>query len=335
MRILLIANYSETGGGISVQVRLLQEKLRKEGIECDILSTKGSPFKRVKSVIWLLSHGREYDILHMHACSDKGFLPAIIGITTGRLLGKRTVLTYHGGGAEGYFRRKTRLVKHYLNRTSANIVLSEFIGRVFDQYGLEYIVIPNIIELQDRPTRRRNYLQPNYISIRALSDTYNLECTLRAFEYVVKKKPEATLTLLGEGPSREKLEEMVKNREIPHISFVGHVNNEEIYQYLDKADIMVSSSRFDNMPVSILEGFNAGVLVISSRVGGVPYMIEDGKNGLLFDNDNAEMMADQMLHAVEDQGHSRQMIEAARRSLGKYRWENNKLLLFRLYNGNL
>ena len=335
MKVLLIANYSETGGGISVQVKLLQEKLCSEGLECGILTTKGSVFRRLKSVFRLFIQGRKYDVFHIHACSGKGFLPAIIGITAGKLLGKRTVLTYHGGGAEEFFRAKTRLVKYFLNRTSANIVLSGFIGQVFDEYGLKYTVIPNIIDFQEKTTSGKTHLRPNYISIRALSDTYNIECTLFAFESVVKQKPEATLTILGDGPSRKSLEELVRSRGIPHVSFVGHVDNDSIYRYLDKADVMVSSSRFDNMPVSILEGFNAGLLVIASRVGGVPYMIEEGKNGLLFDNDNAEMMAEKMLYVVNNQELSMRMIEASRQSLDKYRWDNNKPMLLNLYHGNL
>lgn len=335
MRVLLIANYSKDGGGISVQVKLLQEKLRQEGVSCDILSTRGSLLQRMKSVFRLYSQGRKYDVFHIHACSDKGFLPAIIGVTSGRFLGKRTVLTYHGGGAEGYFRKHPRLVRYYLSRTSANIVLSEFIGQVFKQYGLKYSVIPNIIELHNHSVRERDIIHPNYICIRALSETYNLDCTLRAFETVVKKKPKATLTILGDGPSRIKLENMVRKRRIPHVSFVGHIDNEDIYQYLDKADVMVSSSRFDNMPVSILEGFNAGLLVVASRVGGVPCMIEDGKNGLLFDNDDAAMMADKMLYVIDNQQQSLKMIDAERLSLGHYCWENNKVLLFNLYNGDL
>ncbi len=335
MRVLLIANFSEKGGGISVQVKLLQEKLLGEGLECEILTTKGNVFQRLTSFSRILIQGREYDVFHIHACSGKGFLPAIFGIAAGRILGKRTVLTYHGGGAEVFFREKTRLVKFFLNRTSANIVLSGFIGQVFDEYGLKYTVIPNIIDLKEQITTEKTHLRPYYISIRALSDTYNLECTLLAFEFVVKQNPEATLTVLGDGPSRKSLEELVRSRGIPHVSFVGHVDNNSIYQYLSKADVMVSSSRFDNMPVSILEGFNAELLVIASRVGGVPYMIEDGKNGLLFDNDNAEMLAEKMLYVVNNQKHSLKMIETARQTLAKYRWENNKTMLLDLYHGNL
>lgn len=333
MKILLIANYEEGVGGISVQVKLQRDLLRGDGYVCDILSTKGSVAKRVKAVFALLSKGRKYDVFHIHACSDRGFLPAVLGIRIGRLLKKRIVLTFHGGGAEGFFRRKEKFVKRYLTRTSANIVLSGFIGRVFDQYGIPYTVIPNILVTEGSTFRARTEIHPRFIGIRSLTDTYNIKCTLRAFAIVLEKYPDAKLTLLGGGPLKAELEQFVADHHIQNVTFVGQVPNTEISRYLDEADIMVSSPRFDNMPVSVLEGFRAGLLVISSKVGGVPYMIEDGRNGLLFESDNDRQMAEKMIAAVEDLEATRRMIASARQSLEDYKWENCREKLLALYKG--
>jgi glycosyltransferase involved in cell wall biosynthesis len=166
-----------------------------------------------------------------------------------------------------------------------------------------------------------------------LTDTYNIKCTLKAFDSVQKKYPDARLTLLGGGPLKAELRQFVADHQIQNVTFVGQVPNTEISRYLDEADIMVSSPRFDNMPVSVLEGFRAGLLVISSNVGGVPYMIEDGRNGLLFENDNDHQMAEKMLAAVEDPDATRQMIANARKSLEDYRWENCREKLLALYKG--
>ena len=333
MKILLISNFEEGVGGISVQVSALRDKLRGEGHACDILSTKGATAKRVKAVFALLFKGRRYDVFHIHACSDRGFLPAILGINIGRLLKKRIVLTFHGGGAEGFFKRKQGLVKRYLSRTSANIVLSGFIGRVFDQYGIPYTVIPNMLESDDSAFRARTEIKPKFIGIRSFTETYNIKCTLKAFDAVLKKYPDASLTLLGDGPLRTELEQYVSDQHLQNVTFVGQVPNTEIYRYLDDADIMVSSSRFDNMPVSVLEGFKAGLLVISSNVGGVPYMIEDGKNGLLFDRDNDTQMAEKMIAAVDHPEATLRMIENAHHCLDAYKWENCREKLLALYKG--
>ena len=320
MRVLQIANYKEGVGGISVQVKLLKDKLRIEGFECDILSTKGSAWQRLCSITRLLRIGKEYDAFHVHACSGRGFFPAVIGITVGRWLHKRIVLTYHGGGAEEFFSKHPRMVRHYLSKTYANIALSGFIGKVFDRYGLKYTVIPNIVEMEDRNSRVRKTIMPHLISIRTLAETYNIECTLKSFALVKQEFPEATLILAGDGPLRHQLEDFVRDNSIRDVTFVGQVNNGQIYHYLNQADIMVSSSWTDNMPVSILEGFNAGLLVIASNVGGIPYMIEDRKNGLLFNAGDHFELANQIKWAINNQNTCMSMIENARQSVNRYSW---------------
>lgn len=121
---------------------------------------------------------------------------------------------------------------------------------------------------------------------------YNIECIIKAYQIVKLKLPEATLTIVSDGPSRDSLVKMVADFGLKDVKFTGRVDNSKIYELLDDADIMLSSPLIDNMPVSVLEGMNAGLLVISSNVGGVPYMIEDGVNGMLFESKNAEALAE-------------------------------------------
>lgn len=331
MRILQIANYREGGGGISVQVKLLQDLLRRDGYPCDILSSSGSVAKRVKAVIWLLSKGRRYDVFHIHACSNWGFFPAIVGIPFGKLFHKKIVLTYHGGGAERFLKRR-KLVRRILKRTDFNIALSGFTGGIFDQYQIPYVILPNIVELSGNHFRQRKEIGPKFISTRAFEYTYNIECTLRAFKIVQRQYPHAQLTLVGGGSFRYQLESFILQNDIENVMFTGRVCNDSIYNYLDKADIMISSSRADNMPVSILEGFNAGLLVIASRVGGVPYIVDDGVSGLLFENDNSGELAEKMVFALQHQDESLQMTIKAKESLSNYQWDTIKDKLFGIYN---
>lgn len=322
MKVLLVSNYKPGTGGISGQVELLSQNLAGEGIGADIFNTKGSFCYRLRCLSLLKRQAADYDLLHIHCCSRWGFLPAVLGIAVGNKLDKKVVLTYHGGDADKFFYKHKKLVKYFLSRTDTNIVLSGFLGEIFDKYGIPHTIIPNVIELDSSRFKKRKFIQPNFISIRTLSPLYNIECILRAFKRVKAQMPEATLRIVGDGPSRASLEEMVQVEEIEDVIFVGRVDNKEIYNQLDKADVMLSSPIIDNMPVSILEGFNAGLLVISSNVGGVPYMINDGVNGLLFENGNFQQLASKMIWAVENNEESLTQVETARKLLGQYYWEN-------------
>lgn len=331
MKILLICNYKPEVGGISGQVELLQKYLRSEGHAADIFSTKTSLLQRLLLPLKLLRVARRYDVLHIHCCSGWGFLPAAFGVSVGRRLKKRVVLTYHGGGGERFFDKNTCLVKHYLMRTDANIVLSGFLAKVFDKHHIPHTIIPNIIELDDKQYRLRETLKPNFICTRAHEELYNIPCILRAFQKTLTELPEATLTLVGGGSQHEALMKMVEEMRLKNVTFTGRIDNKEIYQYLNQADVMLSAPTVDNMPVSLLEAMNAGLLVISSRVGGVPYMIDEGRTGLLFKNDNNQELAEKMLWTIENTTSTMVMTLTAHQEVKKYRWENIKEKIYAAY----
>lgn len=302
-------------------MELLQKHLIEEGHCADLFSTKASPWRRLLLPIKLRKTARHYEVLHIHCCSEWGFLPAVIGITIGRWMKKRIVLTYHGGGGDCFFQNHPHLIRHYLTRTDANIVLSGFLAKMFEKHQLPYTIIPNIIELDVSRFRQRETLKPNFICTRAHETIYNIPCILHAFQKVQTKIPEATLTLVGNGSEHEKIIILAQELNLRNVIFTGHINNSEIYQQLDHADIFLSSPTVDNMPVSILEAMNAGLLVISSRVGGIPFLIKNGCTGLLFDSDNDSELAEKMLWSIENQTIAGTIIQHAYHSVENYRWD--------------
>lgn len=331
-KVLIIANYQPSVGGISVQVDLLHKYLNSEhGYIADIFSLKGSIVKRIFLILKLFITARKYDVLHIHACSDRGFLPAIVGAYVGKICRKKIILTYHGGGADAFFARKIKLVRKTLQKFDSVIVLSGYLKNIFDTYNLPCIVIPNIAEFDANLYKAKTNIEPKYISVRHLRELYNVKCILKAFEIVKKEIPFATLTILGDGDQKEMLQHWVNEHNLKDVIFVGAVPHNKMNEYLLQNDIFLSAPKTDNMPMSILEAYNAGLLVISSNVGGVPYILEDNKAGLLFESDNAEELASNMIQAVQNEQHTIEMIYSAYQSLDMYKWENIREKLLEIY----
>ena len=331
MKIFLISNYQHGIGGINAQVDLLQQFINQEyGWQADIFSTKGNPIRRCIALLKLLCKARTYDILHIHACSYWGMVPAVLGIIAGKLLRKRTIITYHGGEAKEYFSKHAAFVRRWLSRADEVIVLSGFLKEIFEQYQIPCVVIPNIVVLRPQ-TEHSTTIAPKFISIRHLEPLYNIPCILQAYEQVLKQYPKATLDILGQGSMRAELEGYVQENKLTGVTFIGQVPNDTIYDYFANASIMLSAPKIDNMSVSLLEAMNAGLLVISSRVGGVPYMIEDGKTGLLFESENSNDLATKMTWSLEHHQEVSTMILTAQGEVQKYSWSNVKPLLFKIY----
>lgn len=331
MKILLICNYKPGVGGISGQVELLQKYLRTDGHLADIFNTKVSFWQRLLAPMRLLRTAKGYDILHIHCCSEWGFLPAVLGVSIGRRLRKRIVLTYHGGGGELFFARHPRLVRHYLTRTNQNIVLSGFLAKVFDNHNIPYTVIPNIIELDETQYRERTSLKPRFICVRSHENLYNIPCILRAFKQVQSELPDATLTLVGDGSQHTALKLMAEEMQLNNVSFTGRVDNSQIYNYLNRADVMLSTPKVDNMPVSLLEAMNAGLLVISTNVGGVPFIIDDGNDGLLIPSDDHTSLANCMTWTINNQSKALAITKKAHLKVLQYQWCGIKDIIYSTY----
>lgn len=331
-KVLIIANYKGPIGGISGQVEMLHRCLASEGYTSDIFSTQGNVVKRLGLFFKLLWVARKYDVLHIHGCSDWGMLPIVYGVIAGKIWGKRIIVTYHGGDADKYFAKHWAFAKRWLGQADKVIVLNGYLEKVFAKFEIPCIVIPNIVPLREDVYVEKKELRPRFISVRHMSPLYRVDMVIKAFAEIVEKYPDATLTVLGDGEWREELERLAVSDErlAGSVQFIGQVPNERMYEYLKGNDIMLSAPRIDNMPVSLMEAMNAGVLVISSNVGGVPYMIEHQKTGLLFDGD-VDALAEQILWALEHQKECVAMIEAAHEEVKKYSWNNIRKQLLPLY----
>lgn len=344
-RILYISNYKKGVGGISAQVDMLCSfvknervgEIESEGFETDIFSTKGNPLKRITLFFKLLCAAKRFDVLHIHGCSDFGMMPVVYGVIAGKIWRKKIIITYHGGEAAEYFTRHGAFARRWLCRVDQVIVLSGFLKKVFDEYQIPCVVIPNIVTLHEDIYQPKHAIAPKLISIRHLTSTYRIDLIIRALEQVVKQYPEATLDILGQGDKREELEQYVHNAvesgrlKVGSVRFLGQVPNEKIYDYLRTNDIMLSAPKIDNMPVSVLEAMNAGLLVISSNVGGIPYMIEHQRTGLLFEKGNVDVIAAQIKWALTHQEECLKMIAAAHEEVKRYSWENIRKQLLPLY----
>ena len=85
------------------------------------------------------------------------------------------------------------------------------------------------------------------------------------------------------------------------------------------------------MPISVLEALASGVPVVSTDVGGVPYLVEHGKTALLVPVQDPEAMAHAILALLNDPAKAKQMRKAGIESLQQYTWPNVRDRLLRVY----
>jgi glycosyltransferase involved in cell wall biosynthesis len=264
---------------------------------------------------------RQADVVHVFSASYASFLLAPLpAVLIAKLFGRPVVFNYHSGEAPDHLRRSA-LARHVMrNWVDLNVVPSAFLRHVLQGFGISARVVPNTIDLDQFAYRVRDPLRPRLLCTRNFENIYNVACVLRAFARVQARHPHATLTLVGGGSQEKSLRALALRLELRNVTFTGSVPPTEISRHYAEADVFVQAPRIDNMPLSVLEAFASGLPVVSTDVGGVPYILTHGVTGLLAPDDDDEAIAAGVLRLVESPSYARRLAAAAHASCSAYTW---------------
>jgi len=104
--------------------------------------------------------------------------------------------------------------------------------------------------------------------------------------------------MVGDGPDKAKIEEASEQKYSDRFRFVGKQDN--VVPYLCASDIAALPSKRESFGLALLEAMSCGLPVVGSRVGGIPEVFEDGRNGYLFDQGNSEQFYGQLRKIADD-----------------------------------
>lgn len=333
LRVLLIAPSLDIVGGHSVQANRLLAFFRK----IPWLEVKFQPINArlprplesirflrtiLRSLIYVPSVLRRAwgtDIFHVFTASFYSYnLWTLPALACAKLSGKKFVLHYHDGQADEHLKNWPTAVPS-IRRMDKVVAPSGYLFEVFRKYGIDAQVIYNIIDSSQFHFRRRTKPRPVFLHNRALEPLYNVECTLRAFQLIQERYPEARLTLALDGISRPGLERLARELKLRNTEFVGSVPYARMPELYDAADIYLTNPNIDNMPVSVLECFASGLPLISTRVGGVPFIVEHERTGLLVNANDHQAIAQSAFRLLEEDGLAERLAQNALQECRKYR----------------
>ena len=150
----------------------------------------------------------------------------------------------------------------------------------------------------------------------------SVSCVLRAFRLIQDTFPDASLIVVGEGSEREHLQYLSQELHLRNVEFTGSIKPDKMPAYYDRADVYLNSPSIDNMPNSVIEAFACGLPVVSTNAGGIPYIVDDGRTGLLVDIDDHEALARAALRLFREGNFAAEIIKNAHLEVQKYSWSN-------------
>lgn len=350
IRVLIVAPSLEILGGQAVQAARLREKFAAEpelkvgfvpiNPELPGVLNNLRKIKYVRTVVtslmyWylLMREVNRHDIIHIFSASYTSFYiaptPAVL---IAKIFGKKTILNYRSGEAEDHLTR-AKFAHRIIKMFDRIVTPSGYLVDVFAKFGFTAQIVHNFVETEKYKFRARVPLRPRFLSNRNFEDLYNVSCILRAFAIIQQKFPEASLTVVGDGKERDKLHKLAAELKLRNIEFTGRVEQHKMPELCNEADILLNSPNIDNMPNSLIEAYAAGLPLVSTDAGGIPYIVRGGETGLLVDINDHKAMAREVIRLLEGPELAQTLIDAGAVESAKYTWTAVREKWLNLYRG--
>lgn len=255
----------------------------------------------VKSMDELFTGKEDFDIIHVH----DHYCALIFEAAKQIFPGSAAISTIHScrAGVTYYEDSIRRYVSQSVNHVIA--VSKSVKDQMIAKYGHN---LPNITvlhgainsEMLVSQTKEGKYL--TYVG--RLHQIKGVDTLLYAYsrlsDFLVDAKI-PPLYIAGDGPEREKLENICSALNITQkVHFLGQLDAVHVRGLLDDSKIHIVPSNYEPFGLTVLEGMARGRCVIASNVGGIPEYIQNGLNGLLFEPNDCDKLAEQLVLALTD-----------------------------------
>ena len=303
----------------------LSRQFRAEGYGVLVLSTKLNRYMRLLDIVSNLAwRGGTLDLVIVHVYGGPSFVVEDAASGLARMRGTPVVMVLHGGALPSFFRRFPAWSKRVLSRASAIVTPSPYLHRAAESLGLKARVIPNFIDVAAYPFRERARLRPRMFWMRTFDPDYNPLMAVEVLRRVRERRPEAALMMRGQ---EKGMEAEVRRLADEHglagaLDLGGFADQKAKTRAAEWADIFISTSHIDNMPVAVVEAAAMGMPVVCTAVGGVPDLLTHESTGMLVPDGDAAAMAEAVLRLLDNPDLAGRLSRGGRELARKSSWES-------------
>ncbi len=304
---------------IDVLGRLLEES----GYKIHYASSKKNIILRLMHMLWIcVKHRNHTDYVLIDTYSTLNFYYAYFVSQTCRFLRLKYLPILHGGKLPKRLKQSPRLSKAIFNNAYLNISPSEFIKTKFEALGYKNLIrIPNSIELKNYTFKKRVFNEANLLWVRSFSEVYNPLLAISVLKGLKDQNIKVKLCMVGpDGDgSLEKAKNYAKKLQVD-VDFTGKLDKNEWIKLSENYTIFINTTNVDNTPVSIIEAWALGLPVVSTNVGGLPYMIKHNENGILVEPNSVNAFVDAIKELLSSKTYGNRIAEEARRCAENMDW---------------
>ncbi len=327
MTVLFIGNFLSRSKGTLNPSEKIGALLQKENIGVLMASAYTNKVIRLLDIIRSILFSR-FDIGHVDVFSGQAFTIASVAARLIKWRGKPLILNLHGGALPEYYPKAKDRVRAAFLMADQLCTPSMYLKNYFEKEGFDIQYLPNFIELEQFPyTPHQVPSEPlKLLWVRAFIHIYNPKLPIEMVRILAEKGHSIQLTMVG--PDKGMMAEckaLISRYHLEkHITITGKIPNHELSRYYQDSDLFINTTSYESFGVCVLEAAASGLPVISSRVGEIPYLWEDGQTILLTDAISSEAFAEKVEQVIKQPDMLKTIAQHAFERSQAFSWANLK-----------
>ena len=324
--IIYLGNNLFKKNNYSTSYDILSNSLKSEGYEIYNSSSKSNKlFRLIEMCIDVLIFRNKIKYVLIDTYSTNNFYYALLTSQICRLVKLKYLPILHGGNLPIRLNKNPFLSNLIFRNSYYNIAPSGYLKYEFKKYGYSTKLIPNTIPTNKYTYKKRNNLRPKLLYVRAFSKIYNPIMAIEVLKEIKKTYPKAIMCMVGpdkDGTLRIVRDLIDKYNLVTSIEITGVLSKNEWHMKSNNFDIFINTTNFDNTPISVIEAMALGLTIVSKNVGGLPYLINNGIDGILVNRNDSISMAYEICKIIKSSNNI--LAKNARKKAESFDWSYNK-----------
>ena len=302
--ILYLGNNLVKKTNYATSMDILSSLLKLEGFTIYKSSSKSNKILRLLEMCFAIFHYRtKVDYVLIDTFSTSNFYYALLTSQLCRLFRLKYLPILHGGNLPYRLKQNSKFSSLIFNNSFQNIAPSGYLKYEFEIKGYTTLLIPNVIPIANYTFKERKKITPKLLYVRAFASIYNPTMAIEVLKELKKKYQEATLCMIGpdkDGTLKD-VKHLINTYDLQDsVEITGVLSKKEWHEKSKDFDIFINTTNVDNTPISVIEAMALGLPVVSTNVGGLPYLISNNIDGVLVDKEQPILMAKKIIEIIEE-----------------------------------
>lgn len=330
-RILYIGNKLDNIKSNPSSIGTLGLQLEKEGYTIYYASSKYWKLARLFDMLYsCLKYRNKVDVVLIDTYSTLNFYYTLFVSQLCRILKIDYIPSLNGGNLPYRLEKNPYLSGLIFKWAKFCISPSLYLKAAFEKHGYKDVkYIPNAIEIGKYTFNKKNFTNIRMLWVRSFSEIYNPQLAIRVLKILIDEKYDAKLCMVGPDSDGSMAKAMKLAKELNvDVDFTGKLTKKEWTSLAKEYNIFINTTNFDNMPVSVIEAMALGLPIISTKVGGIPYLISHEKDGLLVKPNDENEFVYAVKRLINQPVFANAIAFNARKKVEQYNWESIRLKWF-------